>query len=174
MNTYEVNVADLSPKECEKLIEKYKKPADVAAYQMQKEMARRFADHNKQKEHPTQTLNVHGENVEIDVDMVPVIKWLNNIPGVFTTFCCQGDVDENNDGKHKKPYVLFYSNQPARTEYIIKTFTEFHQHSMTLNVMHSYHEVKTTLDWFMNGIRYSAHWYDNMSLKDFIKWAGLE
>lgn len=167
-----IDVADLTPEEAHKKIIETQTRYDVVAHQMQKEMNRRHADHNKQKDHPTKTLNVHGQDVEIDVDMIPVIQWLNAIPGVFTTFCCQGDADEDNNGKHKKPYVLWYSQNQNVTIAIIKRFTDFHEHSATLNIRHTYHEIETKVD-YLDGLRYSSHWYDNISLQDFIQWAAL-
>lgn len=171
-----IDVADMTIAEAEATISKYKTRHDIIAYQLQKEMGRRKIKDpcNRIKNHPTQLLNVNGEDVEIDTDMVPIVKWLNNLPGVFTTYCCQGDVDEENNGKHKQPYVLWYSNTPVVTEYIIKKFAAFHWHSATLNCSLSYHEVKTEVDFFQNGIRYTSKWYDNLALKDFITWAGLD
>lgn len=166
-----IDLADMSPEQAQAHIDKFKTRHDIIAYQMQKEMGRRNASHNKQKNHPTQNITVQGENVDIDIDMIPIILWLNNLPSTFTTFCCQGDIDSNNDGKHKQPYVFWLCNTPTVVEYVLKKFAAFHWHSATLT--HSYHEVKTEVDFFQNGIRYTSKWYDNLALKDFITWAGL-
>ena len=58
------------------------------------------------KEHTTQTLNIKGQEVEIDKDMIPLVLWINDLKEGFTHFCCQGDVynpDTNPYHKIKLP-----------------------------------------------------------------------
>ena len=56
--------------------------------------------------HRVELIDVHGETVEIDVNMVPVIKWLNSLPSVRTRFCCEGEEGKN----EPNPYIIFIGN----------------------------------------------------------------
>lgn len=45
---------------------------------------------------------------DIDVNIVPVVKWLNSFESVHTLFCCEGGTEEELENKEaNKPYVLF-------------------------------------------------------------------
>lgn len=55
--------------------------------------------------HPSKKIDVNGELVDIDVEIIPLIKLMNDMPGVFTTFCCQGNKSIKRPYIH--PYVAF-------------------------------------------------------------------
>jgi hypothetical protein len=41
--------------------------------------------------HETKTITIHGEECEIDCEIVPLIEYLNEPPGLQTINSCQGD-----------------------------------------------------------------------------------
>jgi len=43
----------------------------------------------KSNGHPSEFININGEQVEIDKELIPLIKELNKV-GLITTQCCQG------------------------------------------------------------------------------------
>lgn len=63
------------------------------------------------------TISVCGHKTEnwirrtpIDTQILPVILWLNTIPGVITQWSCEGEMVQTGDFRDK-PYVLFqYQN----------------------------------------------------------------
>lgn len=57
------------------------------------------------KTHRTQLLKVGNEIVDVDIKMIPFIKWMNSLDGIMTLYCCQGWRDRSMS--NHKPYVLF-------------------------------------------------------------------
>ena len=69
--------------------------------------------------HPSKMLAI--KEAEIDLLMIPLIKWLNNFPSVITTHCCQGDEGEKQEGKpHAMPYVQFICSDQLVLAQIIR------------------------------------------------------
>lgn len=60
----------------------------------------------KKPKHPTTEVLIGGEWVAIDLGILPVILWLNRIPGIETLYCCQGDPDTK-ERPGSCPYVMF-------------------------------------------------------------------
>lgn len=56
----------------------------------------------KYRKHKTQKIAI--KMVEVDEKMVPVINWLNSFEGIYTRWCCEGDITI------QKPYVVFYAD----------------------------------------------------------------
>jgi hypothetical protein len=50
--------------------------------------------------HPTILVDVRGHLVPVDVGIASVVRWLNELPGIETTYSCQG-------GGEEWPYVQF-------------------------------------------------------------------
>lgn len=61
---------------------------------------------------------IHGEMVPVDLEMVRVIRWLNKLPGVKTTNCCEG----NHPNCRKKPWITLTCDNPASMEAIDQEF----------------------------------------------------
>lgn len=69
--------------------------------------------------HPTQRIEVKtGHWAEVDVEMVPLIRWLNSFFSITSRYCCQGE-EYDEDGTHK-PYVLFTCNNLSELERVIR------------------------------------------------------
>lgn len=49
--------------------------------------------------------DIYLKKANVDIKMIPIIKWLNSINNVFTTHCCEGDDEE---GLEHQPYVVFW------------------------------------------------------------------
>jgi hypothetical protein len=177
------DVSELSIQETQSLVknakESYRIRRDIINHQLEAEMARRKGLCNQSKDHPTRLVYIDNQQVQIDEDMVPVINWFISL-GIKTLYCCQGSIhrpdQEALDQKpalNRKPYVLWHCQDQETVRYVIKKFTEFHEHSATQNVRYMFHEVTTKLDYFNDDLRYSSKWYDNLALKDFIQWARI-
>ena len=46
---------------------------------------------------------------DIDINIIPVVKWLNSFESVHTLFSCEGETKQElkDGGERNKPYVLF-------------------------------------------------------------------
>ena len=46
---------------------------------------------------------------DIDVNIIPIVKWLNSFESVHTLFCCEGGTKQELEttNEHNQPYVLF-------------------------------------------------------------------
>lgn len=69
--------------------------------------------------HPTVPLDINGEVCQIDVGIVPVVTWLNALPGIRTEYSCQGDE------KHQ-PYVMFFADDPWCLEPVTAALKRFY------------------------------------------------
>jgi hypothetical protein len=97
--------------------------------------------------HPATMIRIGDATVRVDTVMVPLIQWLNSLPGVVTEFSCQGVGDLSmNDGP---AYVLFTCRHPQVLVNIFKTFCE---HEVTLEVYPFIYEKGYTM-------RYSLKFY---------------
>lgn len=61
------------------------------------------------REHKTQRLVI--KQADVDVAIVPVVRWLNSFEGVVTLYSCQGDDDQKRP-RAQGPYVLFFCHDP--------------------------------------------------------------
>ena len=140
---------------------------------LEEEMNRRKTEKNTSV-HPTQIMLIRDKEIEIDQDMVLVVAWMTSL-SIETLFCCQGDTDVSQNGKHKKkPYITWKCHHLLTVRYIISVFTEFHIHSAIPNgeghIRHMFHEVSTKVDFMDGNLRYYSEWYDNLALRDFNKY----
>ena len=71
--------------------------------------------------HRVELIEVRGRIVEIDVLMVPVIKWLNSLPSCVTSYCCEGD----NNLKNPRNYISFSCNEEDLKEILRKLQTPY-------------------------------------------------
>ena len=53
------------------------------------------------KKHKTQKIAL--KTAKVDERMIPVINWLNNMEGIYTRWCCEGDMIH-------EPYIIFYAD----------------------------------------------------------------
>ena len=65
--------------------------------------------------------------VEVDAEMVPLVKWLNGFESVFTLFCCQGELRK---GKREcplvdRPYVSFLCLNAAELVQVLLGFNSW-------------------------------------------------
>ena len=121
------------------------------------------------KPHPTQPVNIRGRLIDIDLDMIPVVEWLNSIHGVRTLYCCQGDIRKApfTDGGHP-PYILLRCWSLDSIGTICRILTEFSEaHGPSEYIRTHYHTVKLELDWLDSEIRLKCEWHDNLALQDF-------
>ena len=66
--------------------------------------------------HPTILTKIkEGMLAEVDVEMVPVVNWLNSIPGIETFACCQGSEIEYCG----EPYVSFTCRSMKSLEVVL-------------------------------------------------------
>ena len=90
-------------------------------------------------EHETERVALKMSN--IDKKMVPVINWLNSFESVFTTACCEDNMN--------KPYFCFYCHCPLTLTFVLATISGF---------------ARTEIEYWNGLIRYEARFY---SIKHF-------
>jgi hypothetical protein len=56
--------------------------------------------------HPVKWIHLGEKYVPVDERIIPVVKWLNSLPGVETKFSCQGD-------SKSRPYVLLHCSDES-------------------------------------------------------------
>lgn len=101
------------------------------------------------QKHPTDHIVIKSGNV--DVDIVPVIQWLNKFQAVYTNWSCQGD-----PGGKQLPYVLFTCQSQIALARILEAVQ---------------HVAKVEASWYVQGgaIRYNLRFNSTESLARFIK-----
>ena len=90
----------------------------------------------------------------VDLDIQPVIKWLNSHEGIYTRFCCQGDYKKDgNAAPYQGAYVLFFCDDPVdlikvcdRLGGLAKIEVEVYQGMLRYKI---YFERKASLDTFL-------------------------
>lgn len=99
------------------------------------------------------------KRAEIDINIQPVIKWLNSFTGIFTRWCCEGDDKEKlvkGDAPYHRqdPYITFYS-------------TEQDELNLVLTEIHGYGIVEVEF-YEKRMIRYMLKFSNKRRLEDFI------
>ena len=69
--------------------------------------------------HETQPISL--KEADIDIEMIPVVKWLNSFDGVNTRHCCEGD---DGSWEFQKPYITFTCNSLLTLAIIVEKLTE--------------------------------------------------
>jgi hypothetical protein len=59
-------------------------------------------------------------DVEVDVDIIPIVQWLLSWDGVRTLYSCQGDDEQ---GQESEAYVLFVCNSEDSLKRILERKT---------------------------------------------------
>jgi hypothetical protein len=98
--------------------------------------------------HPTVRLPI--KTADIDVEMVPVVRWLNSFANVTTHFCCQGD-----DRPGMNPYVMFTCHSPVQ---LIRVLTRLENYA-TVEI----HWYEASLS-----VRYTARFGNREMLDSFV------
>jgi tRNA(Phe) wybutosine-synthesizing methylase Tyw3 len=64
---------------------------------------------------PHKTKNIVLKKANIDEAIIPVIKWLNSLPGVWTEHSCEGNQPRKDQQRSEvaRPYVVFYCHNPV-------------------------------------------------------------
>lgn len=140
-------------------------------------MGRKHIEEDCGPRHKTEILNLDGFDCEIDLDMVPLIKWFYS-KGARTHFCCQGD---DLDGMNSQPYVIWLCEDYDCLIDILEDLTT-HKGSRVLKYRRRKSEVvyiETKVEYFEDQwgydaetcryVRYITRWPSNSSLKEFLK-----
>lgn len=119
--------------------------------------------------HVTKTMNVHGNNVEVDEHIVPVVLWLNKLAGLETKFSCQGEMCS--EEKTTTPHVIFTCSNQDNIKYLARLAYRFiKQKSLTTSLNCSVFNIEINIDWYDGDLRYEIRWTDRIALLDFIEW----
>ncbi len=136
------------------------------------ECKRREAFKSKERSmHPTILTKINGTEVEIDVEILPMVNWLNSLSGVKTQFSCQGEVYPENP--YCRPRILFFCEEHKIIEKIAQLAAKFKSDNDCKSVM-SFFEVEIQAHWYVNRMRYVLIWYDLLVLQDFISWMKVQ
>lgn len=52
-------------------------------------------------------INIAIKQADIDVEIIPLINYLNSFEGIITRWSCQGDLKPKTKGQYYLPYVTF-------------------------------------------------------------------
>jgi hypothetical protein len=105
--------------------------------------------------HKTESILVRGEMVEVDVGMLPVVRWINSFKSAFTQFCCEGS-------KEHEPYVLFYCEDKGELMQVLKKLHHPLTDNLTLVL------ARCEADVFGDGIRYKITFGNKKYLRKFV------
>ena len=103
--------------------------------------------------HKTQRIPIKMEDV--DINIIPVVVWLNSFSSVITLFSCEGDeVDEDDDEfdvLSKKPYVLFICSDQMQLMHILEysqqvSTTEISMHNTQIRYCMRFNSKEEMLD----------------------------
>lgn len=97
------------------------------------------------------TTNMAVVRAPVDVNMVPLIKWLNSHIGITTLFCCQGDASLEKSERYS-PYVMFISMSQESLVSIARIMPQI-----------------IKLDWYESLLRYTAHFSSQYSYYRFVE-----
>lgn len=145
---------------------------EFADKKLEKELQRRLPYKDKPKiPHEKTLLEIHGKKVEIDIEIVPIVKWLNNLSGVETQYCCQGEIVPKNNWH--RPHVIFNCSDPKTIEMIARLSDKFCCDMSESNTAYcEFFNIELHIEWrtHNNQIRYDMVWQDLFTMQDFIKW----
>lgn len=71
-------------------------------------------------DHATKQMCIDGEECSIDIQIIPAVLWLNELPGVKTFASCEGD----GGGAHERPYIAFTCSELSSLEKIAESIEE--------------------------------------------------
>lgn len=117
------------------------------------------------KAHKTIIMNLPAE---IDIDIAPLVIYLNNLSGVLCCYSCHGEpyVDDDLWQETHQAYVMFTCKRQEILKQIMGLFEDWTEHSQqTVEVRLDYHN--------KHQFRYTAYWRSNDHLRLFIKWLDL-
>ena len=97
--------------------------------------------------HKTEKISL--KEVEVDKEIIPVVKWLNSFPEVYTFFSCEGSCS-------LKPYVLFMTTCQSSLTTIV-------------NDIQLYNHGKISVSVYAGILRYTIYFHSKKSLSLFIK-----
>jgi hypothetical protein len=75
----------------------------------------------KKQGHPTKSIII--KRADVDIEMIPLVNWLNSFESVTTLYCCQGEDGETEDDiiedSFDKPYVMWTCIDTSDLMYIL-------------------------------------------------------
>jgi hypothetical protein len=119
----------------------------------------------QQGDHPTRMVVI--KKARVDVEMIPLVNWLNAFDSITTQYCCQGDppqIDPDTDEQFTddihRPYVLFVCIEMVDLVLVLDVF----RHNAIMEV--HWNETK-------NQLEYCARFYDKPALYRTIERIGI-
>ena len=98
---------------------------------------------------------------DVDVEMIPLVNWLNSYQSVWTHFCCQGE--PRKDGETDESYSL---NQP----YVLFTCIDPVDLISVLSILHPYSITQIIWNNTKSQLEYCTRFYCQRSLFDTIEY----
>lgn len=111
--------------------------------------------------------------VEIDVDIAPVVDWLNSHVGVRTLYSCQGDpFDLHHDewAWSELPHAsaMFACEDPGSLLAIMEIIEDW---NFDESGVFNHHPVRVEVDYHAKQkLRYQVYWPENGQLRAFTQW----
>ena len=94
--------------------------------------------------------------VDVDINIIPLVKWLNTFEYVFTKYSCQGNKD-------KQPYVLFYCGENRDIVYILDKTEKYSKMSINsyrgyLRYVLRFNSCESLSDFYKNELKIELQW----------------
>lgn len=110
------------------------------------------------KSHKTKSIAI--KNADVDIGIIPVVKWICSFPGAFTEYSCQGNArksEEEFEEEGDRPYIVFYVTSPMTLISIC-------------NWTGGYADIEVEFYERSGGLRYTMRFRNKQMLDDFISW----
>lgn len=138
--------------------------------QLEREEARRRVWQEPPGPHPTTTYHRpwDGAAVQVDSACLPVLDWLNSVPGVRTTGCCQGRGGPAVP-RYERPYAQFTCRDMAALDRLGQALADFAtESSADPEILCVYFCTETEVVRSGRTTLFNLSWCDHLSLLDFI------
>ena len=115
------------------------------------------------QQHKTKKVKIKNKFYDIDVGVIPLIKWFNSFDGIQTLNSCEGYGPHTNSigqTETNYPYIMFRSNNEESLKQILERFSYSNiHHSFKISYWGCHRDF----------IDYTVHWYSREEFQDMIK-----
>lgn len=118
---------------------------------------------SKMEPHKTKKIRVGGKLVDVDILIIPLVKWLNKQRGITTAYSCQGDGENC-----YSPYVAFNC-----TEKVFRRLEEtVCRYSLKHKDINTHTNTQTSIFNGKKETRFAVYFQDTESMLAFAKYVG--
>lgn len=130
-------------------------------------------------DHVTEKVRVGDTLVDVDIEIIPVVLWLNDLAGCRTMHSCQGETWSGMEDVRfqgvGRPYLVFSCGDPDSLRKILGLIRDFCSYPGRDGVFNPSGRdlMKVEVDLWDGVVRYDIRWPSLDSLRRFSGWIGL-